>query len=111
MASEDTNELFGTAIAPPTPRVANRVDNIIVLRYVELGAQLHRLISIVKARGSATDLSVHEFVIGREGVDVASTSKSADVVLAGLARSATKRVPRTRAAKKRGRAGKVRRRA
>jgi circadian clock protein KaiC len=83
--SESTIELFGSSISPPAARIAVRADNIIFLRYVELRSQLHRLISIVKERGSKCDSSIREFVISDDGIDVASTFQSAEAVLGDVA--------------------------
>ena len=85
--SDDASELLSSEIVPPTPFVASRVQNIILLRYVELRSQLHRLISIVKRRGGAHDRAIREFRIDHEGITVADTFASAEAVLGGLARA------------------------
>lgn len=61
-------------------------ENILLLRYVELRSQLHRLVSIVKMRESEYDSSIREFRISRKGIDVASTFESAEAILSGQAR-------------------------
>jgi circadian clock protein KaiC len=60
------------------------VENILLLRYVELRSQLHRFISILKVRESAYDPSIREFRITSRGFEVARTSESAEVVLGQL---------------------------
>jgi circadian clock protein KaiC len=57
------------------------VENIVLLRYVELRSQLHRLISILKVRESAYDPSLREFRITPQGLEVAQTFESAESVL------------------------------
>jgi circadian clock protein KaiC len=83
--SDDSSEVLSGEIVPPTPHVASRVQNIILLRYVELRSQLHRLISIVKRRGGGYDRAIREFVIDDGGIAVADTFASAEAVLSGLA--------------------------
>ncbi|QRN93970.1 AAA family ATPase [Archangium violaceum] len=61
------------------------VENIIFVRYVELRARLHRLISILKVRESNYDPSIREFHITPQGLEVASTFDSAEVVLGQMA--------------------------
>lgn len=46
------------------------IDNSILLRFVELSSHLHRLISILKVRGSDFDSSIREFAISAQGIHV-----------------------------------------
>lgn len=62
------------------------VENVLLLRYVELRSQLYRLISIMKMRESGYDPSIREFRISSNGVEVASTFSSAEAILTGIAR-------------------------
>jgi len=78
-------ELFApsvTVLAPGT----EEVDNMILLRYVELRSQLYRLISLVKIRDSDYEPAVREFTIGSDGLQVSSTFESAENILTGRAR-------------------------
>jgi circadian clock protein KaiC len=52
----------------PDAGVSSVVDNIILLNFVELGEQLHRAITVVKARGSAHPLVTREYQIGPGGL-------------------------------------------
>jgi circadian clock protein KaiC len=61
------------------------VDNLILLRYLELRSQLHRLISILKVRESDYDASVHEFRISLAGFAVDASSEGAEALLAEVA--------------------------
>lgn len=61
------------------------VENLILLRYVRRRAQLERLLSIVKVRGSDFDSSAHEFRIGPAGIEVERSSDSAEAILADMA--------------------------
>lgn len=78
--------LFQPEVDMPTPTLANVVESVILLRYVELDAQLHRLISIMKMRESAYDTSIREFKIGASGFEVAESFATAEQILTGHAR-------------------------
>ncbi len=65
-------------------KVGAAIDNIIMLQYVELRSELHRLISILKVRESDFDPSIREFTISAGGLHVANTFGSAEAVLTGI---------------------------
>ena len=60
----ETPEVFGISRFMPDAGVSSIVDNIILLNFVELGDQLHRAMTVVKARGSAHPLVTREYQIG-----------------------------------------------
>ena len=76
--------MAGAPLDLPIPTLAATVENAILLRYVELRSQLHRLISIVKTRESDYDTSIREFQITASGLEVAPTFDSAEAVLMNL---------------------------
>jgi circadian clock protein KaiC len=76
--------LFGPIFTPEELWSAV-IDNTIILRFVELHSHLHRLISIVKVRGSGFDPSIREFVIHEQGIRVDDTFEDAPAVLSGHA--------------------------
>lgn len=86
MISEEL-DLFSPLISMPNPELANVVENVFLLRYVELHSQLHRLISIMKMRESEYDTSIREFRITNDGVVVESSFQSAEAILTGLGRA------------------------
>ena len=77
-------DLFSPTISMPNPELANVVETVVLLRYVELRSQLHRLISIMKMRESAYDTSIREFHITDNGIEVANSFESAEQILTGL---------------------------
>ncbi len=81
----ETPELFGSRIAMPLQDVSASAHNIILLRHVELSAQLYRLISILKMRDSKYDSRIYEFRIEDGGISVADTFRSASQILTGTA--------------------------
>jgi circadian clock protein KaiC len=80
--------LFRPEIDMPNPELANVVETVVLLRYVELRSQLHRLVSIMKMRESQYDTSIREFKITDAGVEVAASFESAEAILSGIARTA-----------------------
>lgn len=65
-------------------RVSAATDNIILLQYVELRSELHRLISILKVRESGFDPAIREFTISTGGLHVSNTFGSTEAVLTGI---------------------------
>ncbi|HYO71368.1 MAG TPA: ATPase domain-containing protein [Archangium sp.] len=82
----DELELFQPELNLPTPELANVVESVLLLRYVELRSQIYRLLSIMKMRESRYDTSLREFRISRDGIDVADSFESAEAILSGHGR-------------------------
>ncbi len=61
-------------------------DNVVQLRYVELGGRLGRAVSVIKARGVEVDTEVREMTIGPRGVEVSERAPFKDLrgVLTGI---------------------------
>src|SRR5207248_2238528 len=70
--TEEARVLFGPEVEMPGGRLRVRVDNMILVRHVELRSQLHRLISILKMRDSAFDSEIREVRINGRGIDVSN---------------------------------------
>ncbi|MHA7632196.1 ATPase domain-containing protein [Corallococcus sp. M7] len=82
----DETPLFSPGVEMPQPEAASTVENVILVRYVELRSQLYRLLSIMKMRESAYDSAIREFSISEKGIQVAETFESAESILTGHAR-------------------------
>lgn len=80
--------LFSADIASSTLELSAVVENIIVLRYVELDARLVRLISIIKTRESDYDASIRELQLTSSGIRVVASFDEVEQVLTGRARIA-----------------------
>ena len=78
--------LFGTQVELPNPELAHVVETVLLLRYVELKSQLHRLLSIMKMRESVYDTSIREFTMSENGVEVSGSFDSAEAILSGFPR-------------------------
>jgi circadian clock protein KaiC len=83
----ELDHLFGPSVEIPLEGVSGIVENIIFLRYVELRAQLYRIISVLKTRRSRHDHNIREFTIGDSGIQVSGTLSSAEAILTGVARA------------------------
>jgi circadian clock protein KaiC len=59
-------------------------DSILILRYVEMGGQMHRLISLLKKRLSDFDKSLREFEITRFGIKVGEPLTNMRAIITGL---------------------------
>jgi circadian clock protein KaiC len=83
----ETPDLVGPHIEVPIDGVSALADNLILLRHVELRAQLYRLLSILKIRDRSYDGGIREFRITDRGLIVADTFDTAEQILTGAARS------------------------
>ena len=90
--------IFPSEVQTPVTELSAIVENLILMRQVELRAQLYRLISIMKLRESGYDSAIREFTISPRGIDVAGSFESAEAILTGQARI----LPRRKAKPSRG---------
>lgn len=68
--SAEINAVASATLDIPVPALSATAENAILLRYVERGAQLRRLISILKLRESDYDTAFREFFITEGGIQV-----------------------------------------
>jgi circadian clock protein KaiC len=66
---------------------------ILVMRYVELRSELHRMISVLKVRDAEIDSALHKFTIARSGLVIDPDPSSAEAILAQAARHGGDPVP------------------
>jgi circadian clock protein KaiC len=85
-ASWEMRDLFGSEINAPGPGLSGIVDNLVLMRFVELNSELKRLLSILKMRDSVYDPSLLEVVINDHGIDLNKAFKHAEAVLSGSAK-------------------------
>jgi circadian clock protein KaiC len=84
-----TLEVAGVAgpnIRSPIADLSSLGENLILLRFVERGARLHRLISVVKVRDSDFDSSLYEYVTSSQGLLIADTTDSAERIMGSSVR-------------------------
>lgn len=74
-------DVMGPVIRTSIGDLSILAENLIMLRFVELGSRLHRLISVLKMRDSAFDQSLYEYVTSGEGLKIEPNSDSAQAML------------------------------
>jgi len=84
-------DLIGPVLGAPLSGLALQgvsciAEIILVMRYVELRSQLHRIISVLKVRDAEINSALHEFTMGRSGIMIAPDSSSAESILVEAAR-------------------------
>ena len=79
--SMETPDITGTGLRVPIENASSLAENMILLRFVEQRSRLYRLISILKARDSDFDPSLHEFTLSGAGVAIHDTSDTAEAIL------------------------------
>jgi circadian clock protein KaiC len=85
MFSLELPELFAPEIRVPLDGISIVAENLMLLRYVEYGGSLRRLLAILKVRDSAFDRNLHEFAISAGGIAIAPDFLQADALLSGIA--------------------------
>ncbi len=83
--SSEITELFG-AVKLTHEALSGAVDNIILLRHVEIEGKIHGVLSVLKSRGIEHDTEIREFEITEKGINVKAAMKGYESVLSGSAR-------------------------
>ena len=84
-------DVKGPGIRTPIGDLSSLAENLILLRFLEVGAQLHRLISILKVRDSQFDQSLHEYRTSSQGLVIETTSVSAQALMFGSSLTTSER--------------------
>ena len=86
VATWELRDMFGPALAAPGPEISSVLDNMIMLRNVELKSQYKRVISVVKVRDGACDPVIHEIEIGGRGLKVTGPLEPVSGATTGVAK-------------------------
>src|SRR5690606_18214361 len=78
-------KLVGPELDVEQTPMAALAHNLVLLRYVECRGELHRILSILKARDSHFDPSIRRYAITEEGMRNLSATESPSGLLAGIA--------------------------
>lgn len=81
ICTAEVMEIVGPTITVPLQGLSDITDNHILLRFVESGASLYRLLSILKVRESAFDSDLREFHFAANGFELAEDSTSVKSIL------------------------------
>lgn len=83
--TSEISELFG-AVKLTNEALSCAVDNIILLRHVEIDGKIHGVLSVLKSRGIEHDTEIREFELTNKGIKLKSAMKGYESVLSGSAR-------------------------
>ncbi|WDY59869.1 ATPase domain-containing protein [Pseudomonas sp. PSKL.D1] len=83
MLTWEMRDIFGSEITAPAPDLSSIVDNLMLMRFVELDSQLRRMLSILKVRDSQHDPALHALHIGPHGISLSKAFEGACGVLSG----------------------------
>jgi circadian clock protein KaiC len=79
-------EIVGPHLNVPVSGVSSLAEAMIILRYLELGSRLHRIISLMKVREGAFDPTIRRFTISKAGITIGEPFEGVEAVLTGMAR-------------------------
>jgi circadian clock protein KaiC len=79
--SLEVPNILGPAVNVPIDDASSLAENMILLRFIERGARLHRVVSILKARDSDFAPSLYEYSLTDKGVDIRETPDSVEQLL------------------------------
>ena len=83
--TQQTNLLFGPELQAPMQSVEAIVDNILLMRQVELRSEIHRLMLVLKMRESEHDFGLRELRVGgRDVIEVGEKLEAADSLITGV---------------------------
>jgi circadian clock protein KaiC len=91
--SAELHAIFSPQIQPPIAGISPLLEDLVVMRFVELNARLHRIVSVLKLRESEFDPSIREFVITNRGIRVRGHLDGLEDIMTGSARHATRTAP------------------
>ncbi|MBC7795178.1 MAG: recombinase RecA, partial [Clostridia bacterium] len=81
--SYETPHLVGSEIPAPLQGISPMVDNALVMRFVEVSSQLHRMLSIMKKRNGGFDPTLCNYAIGATGITLGAPFVNAEALLTG----------------------------
>jgi circadian clock protein KaiC len=81
ICTAEVMEIVGPTMTVPLQGLSDVTDNHILLRFVESGARLYRLMSILKVRDSAFDSDLRQVSLSAAGFELAEDSSSAKAIL------------------------------
>ena len=89
----DTPELFGIkTITTGKVPVSQLIDNIILLRYVEISSSLRKALSILKMRNSSFDNFIREYMIQEKGLSIIAKTFDYQGLMSGIPTPVAKRL-------------------
>ncbi|MGK9055405.1 AAA family ATPase [Neorhizobium petrolearium] len=70
IATWELRDLFGPTVTAPGPEISSLLDNLVMLRQVEISSRYKRTISVLKVRDKEFEPVIHELGFGSNGLSV-----------------------------------------
>lgn len=96
--ASELRQIFAPAIKAPVKGVSPLLENLIVLRFVELHGDIRRALSVIKMRDSDFDGMIQGFRVSPKGIEITDDFQAVEAVLTGVAHD-TREAPRTKPGK------------
>ena len=90
----ELHQIFSPEIAAPLRGLSPLIENMLLMRFVELRAQLRRTLSVIKLRDSEFDPAICEFCLTSHGLDVVDSLDGTEELMTGVAHETPARRPR-----------------
>lgn len=84
LMTREITQLFGTELSIASQGLSYIVDNIVLLRYIELEAQIRRALAVLKIRGSNHDKSLRELLMLDGHVEVGGRFERLSRLMTGM---------------------------
>lgn len=82
----ELRDLFGSRLAAPGPEISSLLDNLMVLRQVEISSEYRRALSVLKIRDQYFQALPQEVVINGRGLEIKGPFEPATGISTGIAR-------------------------
>ncbi len=83
----EASTFIGTNQTISESNISTYMDNIIMLKYVEIQSAIKRSIIVLKSRGSDHDKEIREFEINKNGINIKTRFENVENLLSGSART------------------------
>jgi circadian clock protein KaiC len=104
--TSELRQIFSPEIKAPVRGLSPLLENLLLLRFVELHGDIHRVISILKMRDSGFEAAIRQFRVREHGIDIGEDFRTIEAVLTGVAHDTKEARPIKRG---RGKGGSTRR--
>lgn len=86
VATWELRTMFGSHTEAPSPEVSSLLDNLIMVRQVEVQSRMLRVLAVLKMRDSKLEPALHEFTIDSGGMQIGAPLEPMEGAITGLAR-------------------------
>lgn len=86
IATWELRDLFGPTVTAPGSEISSLLDNLVMLRHVEIASRFKRTVSVLKVRDRSYEPVIHEVGFGREGLFIKNPLEPVSGAATGLAK-------------------------